>query len=151
MKKILVIDDEPQLRTLLRTILVREGFAVQEAADGRVGLDMWRKEPADIVLTDIFMPNKDGIEMIVELKRMQPQAKIIAMTGGGETKLLEIGSAAGFLGADRTIEKPFDRKGLLTVIQSLLNDYRHADESGARVCDMVSAGFTPRHESVTVD
>src|SRR3989304_9363323 len=101
MEKILIIDDEPQLRTVLREILVREGFTVEVAAEGRVGVARWRKEPADLVLTDIFMPNKDGIETILELKRSRPRAKIIAMTGGGQIKFREMGSAAAFLGADR--------------------------------------------------
>lgn len=131
MTKILIIDDEPQLRSVLRDILVKEGFAVQDASDGHVGLALWRKDPADLLLTDIFMPNKDGIEIIMELKRSQPQAKIIAMTGGGPSQLMEIGAAAAFLGADRTIEKPFDRQGLLAAVRSLLVEDGHSERSVA--------------------
>ena len=131
MEKILIIDDEPQIRALLRDILVREGFTVEDASDGRVGLAMWSKKPADLVLTDIFMPNKDGIEIIMELKRSWPYAKIIAMTGGGQMNLREMESAASFLGANRTLEKPFDRQSLLAVIRSVLDERGPAHKSVA--------------------
>jgi len=134
MEKILIIDDEPEVRAVLREILVREGFTVEVAADGQVGVAMWRKEPVDLVLTDIFMPNKDGIETILELKRSRPQAKIIAMTGGGEKKFLEMRAAAGYLGADRTLEKPFDRQTLLAAIRSVLSEQDPARGLVASVC-----------------
>ena len=135
MKKILIIDDEPQIRTVLRDILSREGYAVQDAPDGRVGIAMWHKEPADLVLTDIFMPHKDGIETIMELKRSRPQAKIIAMTGGGQIDFPEMGSAAGFLGANGTLEKPFDRGSLLAAIRSVLGEHSPAYKPVASVGD----------------
>jgi len=134
MEKILIIDDEPQIRALLRTILVREGFIVEVAADGQVGLATWRNEPADVVLTDIFMPNKDGIETILELKRSRPRAKIIAMTGGGQQKFREMRSVAAFLGADRTLEKPFEPASLLAAIRDVLSEHNRANGSVSSVC-----------------
>lgn len=122
MTTVLIIDDESLLRTTLRSMLEKEHFIVQEAADGRTGLALWRQSPTDVVLTDIFMPNKDGIEVILEIKRTRPQAKIIAMTGGGQTRQWEMVPAAILLGADRTIQKPFDKKTLLAVIKEVLHD-----------------------------
>jgi len=83
MPRILIIDDEPLVRTVLRSLLEREGYTVMEASNGRAGLALWRHTPSDLVLTDMFMPHQDGIEVIVQLTRIWPHAKIIAMTGGG--------------------------------------------------------------------
>src|SRR5438067_1258219 len=84
MSRILIIDDEPLVRAVLRSILERHGHTVMEAPDGRAGLALWRHTPSDLVLTDIFMPGFDGIEVIRQLTRIWPQAKIIAMTGGAK-------------------------------------------------------------------
>lgn len=120
MKKVLIIDDEQQLRALLRIILVREGFAVQEASDGRAGLALWRQSPADLVLTDLFMPETDGIEVIRVVKQSSPEAKIIAMTGGGHARMLEIAEAAKIFGAEHILYKPFGRESLLSAVNALL-------------------------------
>src|SRR6266545_2719194 len=98
MPRILVIDDEPLIRSTVVTILTREGFSVEDASDGAAGIAMFRKNPPDVVITDIFMPNRDGIEVVMELKRSHPHAKIITMTGGGERRMVEITSTAKFLG-----------------------------------------------------
>ena len=122
MAHILIIDDEPLMRTLLQDILEKEGHSVQVASDGRSGLALWRQNPADLVLTDIFMPEKDGIEVILEIKRSRPEAKVVVMSGGGQARQLEMVGAATMLGADRAIQKPFDREGILALIRSLLGE-----------------------------
>ena len=120
MPRILVIDDEQLLRSTVVMILTRAGFTVEEASDGQAGIAMFHKNPPDIVLTDIFMPNRDGIEIITELKHSSPQTKIIAMTGGGHLRMMEIASAAQVLGADHVLNKPFDSESLLAAINVVL-------------------------------
>jgi len=120
MPRILVIDDEQLLRSTVVMILTRAGFTVEEASDGQAGIAMFHKNPPDIVLTDIFMPNRDGIEIIKELKHSSPLTKIIAMTGGGKLRMMEIASAAHVLGADYVLDKPFDSESLLTAINAVL-------------------------------
>src|SRR5438874_10714578 len=108
MPRILVIDDEQLLRSTVVTILTRAGFSVEEAPDGQAGIAMFHKSPPDVVITDIFMPNGDGIELIKKLKQSNCQAKIIAMTGGGTLLMMEMASVAKLLGADHVLEKPFE-------------------------------------------
>jgi two-component system, chemotaxis family, chemotaxis protein CheY len=131
MPRILTIDDEPLVRAVLRSILERHGYTVMDAPDGRAGLALWRQTPSDIVLTDLFMPECDGIEVIRQLTSVWPQAKIIAMTGG--TKIGDFNStvapAALQLGAQHMLLKPFTKETLLAVISTLLNpqeDFRTA-------------------------
>lgn len=120
MPRILVIDDEPLIRSTVVTLLTREGFSVEEASDGEAGLAMCHKHPPDVVVTDIFMPNRDGIEVVMKLKRSYPRTKIIAMTGGGQTRMMEIASAAKLLGADHILYKPFESESLLTAVNAVL-------------------------------
>ena len=120
MPRILVIDDEPLVRATVVTILTREGFSVEEASDGAAGIAMIRTNQPDLVITDVFMPNRYGIEVVMELKRSYPHIKIIAMTGGGRMRMMEIGSAANILGADHMLHKPFERESLLAAVSAVL-------------------------------
>jgi len=120
MPRILVIDDEPLVRSTVVTMLNREGFSVEEASDGQAGIAMFHKNPPDVVITDIFMPNRDGIEIVMELKRSSPRTKIIAMTGGGQTRMMEIASAAKLLGADHILHKPFESESLVAAVNAAL-------------------------------
>lgn len=123
MKRILVIDDDIQVRQLLRQILEREGYQVLDAPDGKKGLELYRQSPTDLVITDIIMPEKEGIETIMELKRDFPDVKIIAISGG--SRVLDKENClenAKILGALQIFTKPFDRKELLQAIQELLSN-----------------------------
>lgn len=120
MLRILVIDDEPLIRSMTVTILTRAGFSLEEASDGVTGLAKFRQCPSDIVITDVFMPNRDGLEVLMELKHSYPHTKIIAMTGGGQSGMKEIGSTAKFLGAAYVLHKPFESKALLAAVDSAL-------------------------------
>lgn len=122
MSRILVIDDELPLRRVLRSILERAGHTVLDAPDGRTGMALWRREPTDVVVTDIFMPEKDGIEVILEMKHGEAKSKIIAMSGGGHKGLLDWNSSALALGADRVLLKPFDPQTFLLTVQEVLGD-----------------------------
>src|SRR5215210_4006763 len=102
---ILVIDDEEGVRALLRTVLEGAGYEVVEAANGREGLDQYRRSPTDLIITDIGMPELNGLDMILELTREFLDAKVIAMSGlSGEDNVLDV---ATLLGARRTFQKPF--------------------------------------------
>lgn len=120
-RSVLIIDDEDAVRQLLRALLEREGFVVEEAADGQEGIERHRNHPADIVITDIIMPNKDGVNTMFELLKMTPNLKIIAMSGGGwQVKEIDF-DIAKRLGA-HTIEKPIHREVLLEAIEKLQHD-----------------------------
>lgn len=129
MPRILVIDDELLIRSTIVAILHREGFSVEEASDGRAGLALVHKHRPDVVITDIFMPNKDGIEIVMELKRSCPRTKIIAMTGGGQSQMMEIAHAAELLGAHHVLRKPFDKQDLLHAMNAVLGTSRNSSRS----------------------
>ncbi|ALA59657.1 response regulator [Nitrospira moscoviensis] len=126
MPRILVIDDERLIRSTIVAILSREGFSIEEAADGRAGLALIHKHRPDVVITDIFMPNKDGIEILMELKRSCPETKIIAMTGGGQSQMIEIAHAAELLGAHQILRKPFEKRDLLHAMSTVLGTFDHS-------------------------
>ncbi|PYO40451.1 MAG: response regulator [Gemmatimonadetes bacterium] len=120
MTRILVIDDDALLRSALRVVLEAAGYDVLEAADGEAGLRLHREHGADLVLVDIFMPERDGLEVIRALRAEAPQSKILAMSGGGRTGQIEILKAATALGAARALRKPFEPRDLLAAIRDVL-------------------------------
>lgn len=121
MANILVIDDEAPMRRFVVLALEKQGHAVAEASDGAEALKIMAERTIDLVITDLLMPETDGIETIMELRRLYPATKIIAISGGGEYQ-----SGKGFLraaeslGADRTLTKPFEFKHLLPAVEALL-------------------------------
>ena len=115
MATILIIDDEEIIRVLLRSALVAAGHEVVEAANGREGLELYRRRPADLVITDIIMPGLNGLDMLLELTREFLQAKVIAISGaGGEKNVLDV---AKLLGARQTFQKPFSMPHLLGAVR----------------------------------
>ncbi len=121
MGRILVIEDEAQMRKLLRQVLEDSGYEVEEAPDGLEGMRLYRENPSDLIITDMIMPKKEGMETILDLKLEFPDVKIIAISGGGRVgpePYLQI--AEGF-GAERVFTKPFDIKELLSAIKDLLS------------------------------
>ena len=119
MTRILIIDDEESILFLLREILQSAGHELHEASDGAVGLELFRQKRPELVITDIFMPEWDGLEVIRALKREYPTVKIIAMSGGGSSGALMYLKISQLLGADRILRKPFLRQELLSIIQEL--------------------------------
>mgnify|MGYP002641283528 CR=1 FL=1 len=117
---ILVIDDDKNIRTLLRTILEREGYRVVDALDGDKGIRRYQESPTDLVITDLIMPGKEGIETIRDLRREFPHVKIIAVSGGGRIGPDSYLKMAKGVGALRTLSKPFDRMALLKAIEEVL-------------------------------
>jgi len=124
MERVLVIDDESQIRSMLRLMLERAGYEVEEAPDGMEGIRIYRENPVDLVISDLIMPNKDGIGMMIELKKEFPDIKIIAMSGGGLNKPDGYLEGAKKLGANWTLTKPIDREELLRAVKNTLGDSR---------------------------
>jgi CheY-like chemotaxis protein len=120
MARILVIDDQPLVRDVLRRILESAGHGVEEAGDGEQGLQAFRRQPPDLVLCDIYMTSKGGLETIRVLRRDFPAAKVVAMSGGGFEGKFEVLAMAEELGAAATIEKPFILEELLAVVEAVL-------------------------------
>ena len=121
MVKILVIDDNDLVRASTRAILESEGYAVDEAGDGDVGIARATSSAPDLILTDIVMPNKEGIEMIRDLRSRGYDGPIIAMSGGGRLDATEVLDLAGKLGADACIAKPFKKAELLAKVKACLD------------------------------
>jgi len=117
MARILVIDDDERLREVIQEILTRKGYEVLLASDGDTGIELYRKEKPDLVITDILMPEKDGATMIRELNQEFPSVKIIAMSGGGvgkpEDYLKEIAAHSNLCAS---LAKPFAMKDLLDAV-----------------------------------
>lgn len=128
MARILIIDDEPQIRSMLTLMLEREGYEVVEASDGVAGIKLYRQNPADLIITDLIMPNKDGIGMIIDLKKEFPDVKIIAMSGGGLNKPDGYLKGAKKLGAACTLTKPIDREEMLRAVKETLRDSPSTEE-----------------------
>jgi len=122
MSNILIIDDEDQFRTMLKNLLEEEGHHVLEASDGEKGIQVYREHPVDLIMLDIFMPNKEGLETIRELKRDVSDTKIIAMSGGGRKGAHWYLEYAGMFGADKLLAKPFDPPELFEVIHQVLEE-----------------------------
>jgi DNA-binding response OmpR family regulator len=120
--RILIIDDEDQARRMLHQVLERAGYEVVVAQDGNEGLERFRADPTDLIITDILMPEKEGLETIMELRREFPQAKIIAMSGGGRAGNLNFLEIAAVLGAQRTLHKPFELQEMLEAVRDLLQN-----------------------------
>jgi CheY-like chemotaxis protein len=121
MHRILVVDDDPNLRTAIRRMLEPEGFEIEEASDGRNAMRAFRARPADLVLCDVFMPEKDGLEVLRELAREFSGARVVAMSGGGFRGTMNLLPMAQGLGAVAVLYKPFERAELLTVVRQSLS------------------------------
>lgn len=119
-RKILIVDDDLALRRTLRGVLEKNGFTVTEAANGKEAIKQVEAVGPDIVLTDIIMPEQDGMEIIPTLRKTFPGTKIIAMSGGGSLGMNDLLHIAEKLGADACIEKPFTNDTLLSEIQKVL-------------------------------
>ncbi len=120
MPKILVIEDDKSFRNVLVQMLEKAGFEVRQAGDGNQALQVCGEFNPDVVLTDIIMPDKEGLETIGELISLCPQIKIIAMSGGGRIGPDSYLPLAKKLGAKATLQKPFMRDDLLGTINEVL-------------------------------
>jgi DNA-binding response OmpR family regulator len=118
--KVLLIDDDAELAELMRRALAASGFDARMATCGLEGLSAFRNDPPDLVVTDIVMPDRDGIELILEMKRLAPDVRVIAITGwnSGAVDILRMASS---LGADGGLRKPFGASELIAEAGRILN------------------------------
>lgn len=121
MARILIIDDEIKITEILQKMFEKNGYEAVTASDGKEGLDLYRKAPADLVITDILMPNKEGVETIFELRRDFPDVKIIVISGGGKIKAEDcIKTVSSIPNVRRTFRKPFALQDLLKAVKEIL-------------------------------
>lgn len=121
MAKILVLDDELSILLMIKKMLEKAGHEVSLALNGREGMELFEKSRPDLLITDIIMPEKEGLETIFELRRKFPELKIIAISGGGRISPDGYLPGAKLLGADMTFQKPLDQKEFLQAVSLLLN------------------------------
>ena len=119
MPRILVVDDDDGVREMVRQMLQRAGYEVSVAVNGKEGLKLFRSESPDLIVLDIVMPEKEGLETIRELRRDDPGVKVIAMSGGGRMGPQNYIDVALALGAQRAFAKPLDRKKFLAAVHEL--------------------------------
>jgi len=132
MPSVLVIDDEPDVRDSIRQVLTRVGFDVVTAENGEVGIEAFYGQPADVVIVDIIMPRRNGVEVIKKMRESHPGARILAITGGGNfgpfgykpgTVVTEAYLASATeSGADAVMTKPFHRADLIALVRSLVKN-----------------------------
>lgn len=115
--KILIIDDDPLVRYTLAKILTSHGYDVVTAIDGQRGFDSLQSENPQIVITDMIMPEQEGIETIIRIRRERPEIGIVAISGGGRYGNMDFLPMAQSLGASQTLAKPFEADELLHCVQ----------------------------------
>lgn len=120
MARILIVDDDPISLKVLRSILQGAGHEVIEAGDGDEALALYRENPTDLVITDIFMPGKEGVETVRELKEGFPDARVIAVSGGSSGARFESLDWVKAFGVKHTFTKPFDREAIVKAVEDML-------------------------------
>ncbi|HEX3881362.1 MAG TPA: response regulator [Stellaceae bacterium] len=122
MSTILVIDDHRSARDAMRRVLERAGHLVTTAADGVEGVRVYLQHRPDLVIVDMLMPEKEGVATILDIRAAHPDARVIAISGGGLFVAEDVLRIARLLGADDTLQKPFKSRVLLTAVARCLSD-----------------------------
>ena len=122
LKRVLVIDDEALARELIRRILEKEGYEIAEAVNGEQGVESFKGRPCDLVITDLVMPVKDGINTILEIRQLVPDLPILAVSGGGAIAKERYLNAAGYIDGVTTLAKPFTRQQLVDAVAFCLEN-----------------------------
>jgi CheY-like chemotaxis protein len=133
MGKILLVDDDAATRLTVARILSGAGHLVELAQDGRECIEKYRVAPAEVIIMDLFMPEKDGLETLIELRREFPHVAVVAMSGHRKVELML--RAAKGLGAIRTIAKPFEPEALLALVAEELDWVREGIAARSRDTD----------------
>ena len=120
MDSVLIIEDDEFVMNMLKQTFERAGYEVGTASNGRLGLELYRSRPFDVVITDLIMPDMEGIETISTLRRDDPDVRVIAISGGGRNSPEDYLYLAKKLGAARTFPKPVDRNELLEAVNDLM-------------------------------
>jgi len=121
-KRILVIDDEPTALDLLRRILEMRGYEVAVATNGQEGLELFQQHGYDLVITDMVMPIKDGLQTILDLRLEAPELPVVAISGGGTISKERYLAVAGYLDRVITIAKPFTIEQIIEAVEKLLHE-----------------------------
>jgi len=121
MTGVLIVEDDKELREMLKTSLQRRNFSVFEALNGKDAIQHFKPTITDIVVTDLIMPDEDGLKVIMKLRQLKPSLKIIAISGGGKAGPGSYLNLARMLGADAVYSKPFAMSDLLSKIEELMN------------------------------
>ncbi len=121
MQRILVIDDDHHILMMIKKMLERADFEVELASNGNEGLELFKGIPIDLVICDIIMPEKEGLETIREMRRLNSDLKIIAMSGGGRVSSDNYLNTAKAFGAARALGKPFSQKQMISAVRDLLD------------------------------
>lgn len=122
MSRILIIDDNTSMREVVSEMLQQAGYETIDVENGRFALQVHRDSPVDLIITDLFMPDTDGLEIINQFRHQYPEVKIIAVSGGGSRGLVELLSVAKKMGAERALMKPFSWEELLAAVQGVLDE-----------------------------
>ncbi len=120
MKSVLIIEDDEFVQSMLKQTFERAGYEVATASNGRIGLQLYHCKPFDVVITDLIMPEMEGIETISSLRKGNPDVKVIAISGGGRNNPEDYLELAQKLGAQKTFTKPVDRQKLLAAVKKLV-------------------------------
>ncbi len=116
MARILIIEDEIALRLIIKDSLKNAGYSVMAASDGEKAIQLLNRRSFDMVITDLIMPNKEGLELILELREQAPNVKIIAVSGGGASSGNDLLDMAIEFGAHYALRKPFIMKELMELV-----------------------------------
>lgn len=125
MPGVLIVEDDKELREMLKMSLQRRGFAVQVAENGKEAISHFKPLLTDLVVTDLIMPEEDGLKVVIKLRELKPTIKIIAISGGGKVGPGSYLNLAKALGADAIYSKPFSIKDLIVKIEQLLDNEQH--------------------------
>jgi DNA-binding response OmpR family regulator len=120
MARIIVIDDQEPIRRIVRRALEQEGHEVLDASEGEMGMHLLERHTADVVITDIFMPGQDGILTLRQIRKKFPAVKVIVISGGDSTGLLDLRHDAELLGAVKSLQKPFTAAELIQTVRGVL-------------------------------
>ena len=120
MSRILVVDDNTSMREAVCEMLQQAGYETIPVENGRFAAQIHRGDPVDLIITDLFMPDTDGLEIIYQFRHEFPEVKIIAVSGGGSRGLVELLAVAKKMGAERALMKPFSWEDLLAAVEELL-------------------------------
>ena len=124
MERILVIDDNKHVGVIIKELLEAEGYSVDTALDGAAGMELTNNFSYQLVITDVFMPQKDGLEVLLELKQNNVGMGVIVITGSGPTAAMgNMIRTASYMGADRVLTKPLDYEHLTRVVKEVLELY----------------------------
>ena len=120
MARILVIDDQEPIRRIVRRALEHNGHEVYDASDGEIGMEILESQSFDLVVTDIFMPGQDGIVTLRQIRKRFPALKVIVISGGDSSGLMDLRQDAELLGAVSTLQKPFNAREIMDKVRDAL-------------------------------